>query len=109
MEDLVAIIRKGLPTETQSMVKRIDEQAFAIMNGSNPMFVEHATRRLSKVLNADKFSANYTDPLAVQGSNNTEPIGGYPDPTKIACINNNLATPVNWDPGQTPLNSCDTK
>lgn len=54
VEELVAIIRKGLPTETQSMVKRLDEQAFAIMNGSNPMFVEHATRRLSRVLNADK-------------------------------------------------------
>ena len=54
VEELVAIIRKGLPTETQSMVKRLDEQAFAIMNGSNPMFVEHATRRLSRVLNSDK-------------------------------------------------------
>ncbi len=54
IEDLVAIIRKALPTETQSMVKRIDEQAFAVLNGSNPMFVEHATRRLSKVLNADQ-------------------------------------------------------
>lgn len=53
IEDLVMHLRKALPTETQSMAKRIDEQAFAILNGSNPMFVEHATRRLSKVLNGD--------------------------------------------------------
>ena len=32
LEDLIALLRKALPTETQSLVKRIDEQAFAISN-----------------------------------------------------------------------------
>ena len=34
-------------------MKRVDEQAFAILNGENPMFVEHATRRLAAVLNQE--------------------------------------------------------
>jgi len=53
IEDLIALLRKALPTETQSLVKRVDEQAFAILNGQNPMFVEHAGRRLSVTLDAD--------------------------------------------------------
>ncbi len=51
IEDLVEVLRKAIPTETQSFVKRVDEQAFAVLNAQNPMFVEHATRRLSKALN----------------------------------------------------------
>lgn len=51
IEDLVELLREALPTETQTIVKRIDEQAFAQLNGENPMFVEHATRRLAIVLN----------------------------------------------------------
>ncbi len=51
VEDLVDILRLSIPTETQSLVKRIDEQAFAILNGENPMFVEHASKRVSKVFN----------------------------------------------------------
>lgn len=53
IEDLVGLMRIALPTETQSLVKRLDEQAFAILNGDNPMFVEHSTRRISTVLNQD--------------------------------------------------------
>ncbi len=53
IEDLIDHMRKAIPTETQSLVKRIDEQAFAILNGSNPMFVEHASKRIYKQLNAD--------------------------------------------------------
>jgi GTP cyclohydrolase IB len=52
--DLIDHAKEALPTETQSLVKRIDEQAFAILNGENPLFVEHATRRLSIVLDQDK-------------------------------------------------------
>jgi len=51
IEELLELIRAALPTETQSLVKRIDEQAFAILNGENPMFVEHASRRLALVFN----------------------------------------------------------
>lgn len=46
---LVKLLRIAIPTETQSMVKRIDEQAFAILNGMYPMFVEHVARRLHQV------------------------------------------------------------
>jgi len=52
IEDLVTIIRTAIPTETQSLVKRLDEQAFAILNGSHPMFVEHATKRVYKEFNS---------------------------------------------------------
>ena len=53
LEDLIAIIRSAIPTETQSLVKRLDEQAFAILNGTHPMFVEHASKRIHKALNDD--------------------------------------------------------
>lgn len=59
IEDLIELIRVAIPTETQSLVKRVDEQAFAILNGSNPMFVEHASKRLYKVLNADSRIADW--------------------------------------------------
>lgn len=54
IEELIHLLRTCLPTETQSMAKRIDEQAFAILNGENPMFVEHAARRLSQALDRDE-------------------------------------------------------
>lgn len=54
IEDLVKLLKKALPTETQTLVKRVDEQFFAILNGENLMFVEHATRRLAQVLNSEK-------------------------------------------------------
>ncbi|MGB0454903.1 MAG: GTP cyclohydrolase FolE2 [Bacteriovoracaceae bacterium] len=52
-EDLIDHMRMAIPTETQSLVKRVDEQAFAILNGEHPMFVEHASRRISVQLNSD--------------------------------------------------------
>jgi GTP cyclohydrolase I len=52
IEDLLMLIKTAIPTETQSFVKRVDEQAFAILNGSHPMFVEHASKRMYRVLNA---------------------------------------------------------
>ncbi|MBT7610901.1 MAG: GTP cyclohydrolase I FolE2 [Bacteriovoracaceae bacterium] len=54
IEELINLLRIALPTETQPMVKRLDEQAFAILNADNPMFVEHASRRLSHVLNLEE-------------------------------------------------------
>ena len=53
IEELVETLRKAIPTETQSLVKRLDEQAFAILNGENPIFVEHGPRHLSEALDAD--------------------------------------------------------
>ncbi len=52
--DLIHLLRKTIPTETQSMVKRIDEQAFAILNGMYPMFVEHVARNIYKALNENQ-------------------------------------------------------
>lgn len=43
-EDLIALCRAAVPTETQVMVKREDEQAFAELNAANPIFVEDAAR-----------------------------------------------------------------
>lgn len=54
IEDLVALLRRAIPTETQVAVKRLDEKEFAILNGEHPMFVEHATRRLATELNSDE-------------------------------------------------------
>jgi GTP cyclohydrolase IB len=45
-EDLVDLCNTAIPTETQVMVKREDEQAFAELNGANPIFVEDAVRLL---------------------------------------------------------------
>ena len=54
IQDLLLLLRKAIPTETQSLVKRVDEQAFAILNGMNPMFVEHACRNIHYVLDKNK-------------------------------------------------------
>ncbi len=52
-EDLIELARDGVPTETQVMVKREDEQAFAELNAANPIFVEDAARSFAKALKAD--------------------------------------------------------
>ena len=52
-EDLIDICRSAVPTETQVMVKREDEQAFAEMNAANPIFVEDAVRLFCEALKAD--------------------------------------------------------
>lgn len=46
VEDLVQICRTALKTETQVIVKREDEQAFAELNGAYQKFVEDAARLL---------------------------------------------------------------
>ncbi|MFL7868541.1 MAG: GTP cyclohydrolase FolE2 [Anaerolineales bacterium] len=53
IEDLVDIGRVCLQTETQVMVKREDEQAFAELNAANLKFVEDAVRLLYEGLDAD--------------------------------------------------------
>lgn len=45
-EDLIDTMRGAIPTETQVMVKREDEQAFAELNAANPIFVEDAVRSM---------------------------------------------------------------
>ncbi|MCP4358007.1 MAG: GTP cyclohydrolase I FolE2 [Chloroflexi bacterium] len=53
IEDLVDVARSTLQTETQVMVKREDEQAFAELNAANLKFVEDAVRLLYEGLDAD--------------------------------------------------------
>ena len=52
-EDLIDRARAAVPTETQVMVKREDEQAFAELNAANPIFVEDAARLFAQALQAD--------------------------------------------------------
>ncbi len=52
-EDLIDACRRAVPTETQVMVKREDEQAFAELNAANPIFVEDAARLFCAELLAD--------------------------------------------------------
>ncbi|PTX92367.1 GTP cyclohydrolase FolE2 [Opitutus sp. ER46] len=53
IEDIQALCARGLQTETQVMVKREDEQAFAELNGAHLKFVEDAARLLYREFDAD--------------------------------------------------------
>ncbi|WP_322026607.1 GTP cyclohydrolase FolE2 [Burkholderia sp. BCC1977] len=48
--DLIDRVEHALGTPVQTAVKRTDEQAFAVLNGENLMFVEDAARRVQAVL-----------------------------------------------------------
>ncbi|MCP5075885.1 MAG: GTP cyclohydrolase I FolE2 [Rhodobacteraceae bacterium] len=52
-EDLIDHCTRAVPTETQVMVKREDEQAFAELNAANPIFVEDAARLFCEQLEGD--------------------------------------------------------
>jgi len=52
-EDLIGMARIAVPTETQVMVKREDEQAFAELNAANPIFVEDSARLFCEQLQKD--------------------------------------------------------
>ena len=54
IEDLQEMCAKALKTETQVVVKREDEMAFAELNGSYLKFVEDAARLLYEQLSEDK-------------------------------------------------------
>jgi len=54
IEDVHAHCLNALQTETQVMVKREDEQAFAELNGAHLKFVEDAARLLYREFNADR-------------------------------------------------------
>jgi len=59
IEDLQKHCLKALKTETQVMVKREDEQAFAELNGAYIKFVEDAARLIYQELNADGRIADF--------------------------------------------------
>ena len=54
IEDVHALCVQALGTETQVMVKREDEQAFAELNGAHLKFVEDAARLLYSAFDADR-------------------------------------------------------
>lgn len=49
-EDLIDLLEDALQTPVQTVVKREDEQEFALRNGQNLMFCEDAARRLKAAL-----------------------------------------------------------
>ncbi|HET7535051.1 MAG TPA: GTP cyclohydrolase FolE2 [Candidatus Didemnitutus sp.] len=59
IEDVHALCLKALQTETQVMVKREDEQAFAELNGAYLKFVEDAARLLYLEFDADRRIADF--------------------------------------------------
>jgi GTP cyclohydrolase I len=59
IEDLQAMCEKALLTETQVMVRREDEQAFAELNGDHQKFVEDAVRLLYEAVDGDPRIADF--------------------------------------------------
>lgn len=59
IEDVHALCLEALQTETQVMVKREDEQAFAELNGAYLKFVEDAARQLYLAFDADPRVADF--------------------------------------------------
>ncbi len=59
LEELHAHVLRALVTETQVMVKREDEQAFAELNGAHIKFVEDAARLVYAELAGDKRIADF--------------------------------------------------
>ncbi|KXU37335.1 GTP cyclohydrolase FolE2 [Cephaloticoccus primus] len=59
IEDLHALCLRALQTETQVMVKREDEQAFAELNGAYLKFVEDAARLLYAELDRERRIADF--------------------------------------------------
>ncbi len=59
LEELRDHVLRGLVTETQVMVKREDEQAFAELNGAHIKFVEDAARLVYAELAGDKRIADF--------------------------------------------------
>jgi len=54
-EELIKMIEMELKTPVQTMVKREDEQEFALLNGQNLLFCEDAVRRIGAVLDRSSF------------------------------------------------------
>lgn len=57
--DLIDRVEHALGTPVQTAVKRQDEQAFALANGSNLMFCEDAARRIQKALDEDEHLSDF--------------------------------------------------
>ena len=57
--EIIRLLENTLKTPVQSAVKREDEQEFARLNGSNPMFCEDAARKLKNTLNSLKYVKDF--------------------------------------------------
>ena len=57
--ELIDLVEGALKTPVQATVKREDEQAFALLNGTNLMFCEDAARRIKIALNSDERILDY--------------------------------------------------
>jgi GTP cyclohydrolase I len=57
--DLIDRVEDALKTPVQTAVKRVDEQAFAKLNGQNLMFCEDAARRVQQALDTDERIADF--------------------------------------------------
>lgn len=58
-ETLIDLLEGALGTPVQTLVKRQDEQQFAILNAQNLMFCEDAARRLAKALDFTGWALDY--------------------------------------------------
>lgn len=58
-KELILGLEEALQTPVQTVVKRIDEQEFARLNGQNPMFCEDAARKVQEWLNSLKAISGY--------------------------------------------------
>ena len=56
---LIDRIEEVLQTPVQALVKRVDEQEFALRNGRNLMFCEDAARRTQQILQADSMFESF--------------------------------------------------
>ena len=77
IEDVIETCRKAVPTEVLVFCKRADEQDFAVLNGSCPVFVEDAVRKFAnevdqlkhvvdyKIILSHRESLHYQDAIAV--------------------------------------------
>jgi len=61
-------IESALKTPVQTAVKRVDEQAFALLNGQNLMFCEDAARRVQAALSDDERIGDFWIRVAHQES-----------------------------------------
>ncbi|GAB2657190.1 GTP cyclohydrolase FolE2 [Arenimonas aestuarii] len=57
--EVIDRIEAALKTPVQTAVKRVDEQAFALLNGQNLMFCEDAARRIKTALQDDERIADF--------------------------------------------------
>jgi len=59
INQLIDQVEGALKTPVQAVVKREDEQEFALLNGQNLMFCEDASRRIKSCLDAESYYTDY--------------------------------------------------